>query len=328
MRYFSNPQRSLALLVATVLLAASAWAQPQPQAKTVRMLIAFPPGGPVDFVGRALAEGMAKELGQPVMVENRAGGNGAVAAEAVIRAPADGSTVWLTSVGAVAINPALYDKLPYDPPRDLAPVSLVVNNVEVLVVNSKSPWATGADMVAAARTPGNKPLTMASSGTGSVPHLAAEQLSDAAKIDLVHVPYKGAAPALNDVMAGHVSGFFGDIPGLIGFVRSGQLRPIGIAAAKRHPLLPEVKTFEEMGIKGMDSDNWYALFTTRGTPAAEVERLNKAVRAALASEPIRSKLTNSGAQPAASSPAELAALLKSDSEKWARMVRAKNIKPD
>lgn len=330
MRYFSNPQRSLTLVVATVLLAASAWAQPQaqPQAKTVRMLIAFPPGGPVDFVGRALAEGMAKELGQPVMVENRAGGNGAVAAEAVIRAPADGSTIWLTSVGAVAINPALYDKLPYDPPRDLAPVSLVVNNVEVLVVNSKSSWATGADMVAAARTPGSKPLTMASSGTGSVPHLAAEQLSDAAKIELVHVPYNGAAPALNDVMAGHVSGFFGDIPGLIGFVRSGQLRPIGIAAAKRHPLLPEVKTFEEMGIKGMDSDNWYALFTTRGTPAAEVERLNKAVRAALASEPIRSKLTNSGAQPAASSPAELAALLKSDSEKWARMVRAKNIKPD
>lgn len=297
------------------------------QGKTARMIVAFPPGGPVDFVARTLAEGMAKELGHSVIVENKAGGNGAVAAEAVMRAPADGSTVWLTSVGAVAINPALYDKLPYDPPRDLAPVSLVVNNVEVLVVNSKSPWNSGADFVAAARTAG-KPLTMASSGTGSVPHLAAEQLSDAAKVDLLHVPYKGAAPALNDLIAGHVNGFFGDIPGLIGFVRSGQLRPIGIAAPKRHPLLPEVKTFEEMGIKGMDSDNWYALFTTRGTPAAEIERLNKAVRAALASEAIRAKLSNSGAQPAASSPAELAALLKTDSEKWARMVKAKNIKPD
>lgn len=324
---FPLTRRLLARTLATALglaMAGSALAQ----AKTTRMLVAFPPGGPVDFVARTLAEGMAKELGHAVIIENRAGGNGAVAAEAVMRAPADGSTVWLTSVGAVAINPALYDKLPYDPPRDLVPVSLVVNNVEVLVVNSKSPWMSGADFVAAARQANAKPLSMASSGTGSVPHLAAEQLSDAAKVDLLHVPYKGAAPALNDLIAGHVSGFFGDIPGLIGFVRSGQLRPIGIAAPKRHPLLPEVKTFEEMGIKGMDSDNWYALFTTRGTPAAEIERLNKAVRAALASEPIRAKLSNSGAQPAASSPAELAALLKSDAEKWSRMVKAKNIKPD
>ncbi len=317
--------RRLLAVTIGLALAGSALAQ----ARTTRLIVAFPPGGPVDFVARTLAEGMAKELGHAVIIENKAGGNGAVAAEAVVRAPADGGTLWLTSVGAVAINPALYDKLPYDPPRDLAPVSLVVNNVEVLVVNSKSPWQTGADFVAAARNASaTKPLTMASSGTGSVPHLAAEQLSDAAKVDLLHIPYKGAAPALKDLIAGHVNGFFGDIPGLIGFVRSGQLRPIGIAAPKRHPLLPEVKTFEEMGIKGMDSDNWYALFTTRGTPAPEIERLNKAVRAALASEPIRAKLSNSGAQPAASSPAELAALLKADSEKWARMVKAKNIKPD
>ena len=324
MRNPFQSRRNLLLALVGMTMAAATWAQP----KTTRMIVAFPPGGPVDFVARALAEGMAKELGGTVIVENKAGGNGAVAAEAVMRAPADGSTVWLTSVGAVAINPALYEKLPYDPPRDLAPVSLVVNNVEVLVVNSKSPWQSGAEFVAAARAAGNKPLTMASSGTGSVPHLASEQLSDAAKVELLHIPYKGAAPALNDLIAGHVNGFFGDIPGLIGFVRSGQLRPIGIAAPQRHPLLPDVKTFEEMGVKGMDSDNWYALFTTRGTPAPEVERLNKAVRAALTSDPIRTKLANSGAQPSASSPAELAVLLKNDAEKWARMVRAKNIKPD
>ncbi len=324
MNAFSRSRRTLALAAAGLVLSASALAQ----TKSTRILVAFPPGGPVDFVARTLAEGLAKELGHSVVIENRAGGNGAVAADAVIRAPADGSTLWLTSVGAVAINPALYDKLAYDPQRDLAPVSLVVNNVEVLVVNPKSPWTTGAEFVAGARANPNKPMTMASSGTGSVPHLAAEQLNDAARINLLHVPYKGAAPALNDVIAGHVDGFFGDIPGLIGFVRSGQLRPIGIAAAKRHPLLPEVRTFEEMGIKGMDSDNWYALFTSRATPAAEIERINKAVRAALASEAVRTKLSNSGAQPAPSSPAELAALLKSDSDKWARMVRSKNIKPD
>jgi tripartite-type tricarboxylate transporter receptor subunit TctC len=275
-----------------------------------------------------LADALSKELGQPVLVDNKAGGNGAVAAEQLMRSPADGSTLWLTSVGAVAINPALYEKLAYDPQRDLAPVSLVVNNVEVLVVNAKAPWNSGADLVAAARTAGNKPITMASSGTGSVPHLAAEQLNDAAKINLLHVPYKGAAPALNDVIAGHVDGFFGDIPGLIGFVRSGQLKAIGIAAPRRHPLLPEVKTFDEMGVKGVDSDNWYALFTAKAVPAAEVDRINRAVRAALANEAVRSKLSNSGAQPAPSTPAELATLLRSDSEKWARIVKAKNIKPD
>lgn len=321
----SRLRRTLLTLALTLSAAGATWGQ---ATKTTRLLVAFPPGGPVDFVARTLADTLSKELGQPVIVENRAGGNGAVAAEQVIRAPADGSTLWLTSVGAVAINPALYDKLAYDPHRDLAPVSLVVNNVEVLVVNAKAPWNSGADLVAAARTAGSKPLTMASSGTGSVPHLAAEQLNDAAKINLLHVPYKGAAPALNDVIAGHVNGFFGDIPGLIGFVRSGQLKAIGIAAPKRHPLLPEVKTFEEMGVKGVDSDNWYALFTGKGVPASEIDRINRAVRATLSNEAVRSKLSNSGAQPAPSTPAELATLLKNDSEKWARIVKAKNIKPD
>lgn len=314
-----------ALLVLGLLAASASWAQ---QPKTTRILVAFPPGGPVDFVARTLADALSKELGQPVLVDNKAGGNGAVAAEQLMRAPADGSTLWLTSVGAVAINPALYEKLAYDPQRDLAPVSLVVNNVEVLVVNAKAPWNSGADLVTAARAASNKPITMASSGTGSVPHLAAEQLNDAAKINLLHVPYKGAAPALNDVIAGHVDGFFGDIPGLIGFVRSGQLKAIGIAAPKRHPLMPEVKTFEEMGVKGVDSDNWYALFTAKAVPPAEIDRINRAVRASLANEAVRSKLSNSGAQPAPSTPAELATLLRNDSDKWARIVKAKNIKPD
>ena len=314
-----------AVLALALLAAGACWAQ---QAKTTRILVAFPPGGPVDFVARTLADALSKELGQPVLVDNKAGGNGAVAAEQLMRSPADGSTLWLTSVGAVAINPALYEKLAYDPQRDLAPVSLVVTNVEVLVVNAKAPWNSGADLVAAARAAGNKPITMASSGTGSVPHLAAEQLNDAAKINLLHVPYKGAAPALNDVIAGHVDGFFGDIPGLIGFVRSGQLKAIGIAAPRRHPLLPEVKTFDEMGVKGVDSDNWYALFTAKAVPTAEIDRINRAVRAALANEAVRSKLSNSGAQPAPSTPAELATLLRSDSEKWARIVKTKNIKPD
>lgn len=297
------------------------------QTKTTKLIVAFPPGGPVDFVARTLAEQLGKELGHQVIVENKAGANGAIAAEYVSRSAPDASTLWLTSVGAVAINPALYDKLAYDPVRDLTAVSLVVNNVEVLVVPANAPYNTGAELVAAARQP-NARLSLASSGTGSVPHLAMELLNDAAKINLLHVPYKGAAPAITDVIAGHVNGFFGDIPGLVGHIKGGKLKPIGIAASKRHPLLPEVKTFDEMGVPGVDSDNWYALFAAKGTPSAETERVAQALKRTLATESVKSKLLASGAEPAASSPAELTALLKSDSAKWARVVKAKNIKPD
>lgn len=297
------------------------------QGKTTRLIIAFPPGGPVDFVGRTIAEQLGKELGHTVIVENKAGANGAIAAEFVSRAAPDATTLWLTSVGAVAINPALYEKLAYDPQTDLTPVSLVVNNVEVLVVPANAPYNTGAEMVAAARQPGSK-LSLASSGTGSVPHLAMELLNDAAKINLLHVPYKGAAPAITDVIAGHVNGFFGDIPGLIGHIKGGKLKAIGIAAPRRHPLLPEVKTFDEMGVPGVDSDNWYALFAAKGTPPAEAERVAQAVRRTLTNDVVKAKLLASGAEPAPSTPAELTTLLKSDSAKWARVVKSKSIKPD
>jgi len=313
-----------ALAAAAVLAGPTAFAQD----KITRIVVAFPPGGPVDFVARAMADQLGKELGgQQVIIENKAGANGAIAAEYVSRAAPDAHTLWLTSVGAVAINPALYEKLPYDPVRDLTPVSLAVRNVEVLVVPASAPYNTGAEFVAAARK-SPQPLSLASSGTGSVPHLAMEQLSDAAKVPLMHVPYKGAAPAINDVMAGHVNGFFGDIPGLIGFIKGGKLKPIGIAATKRHPLLPDVKTFAEMGIPGVDSDNWYALFAAKGTPPAAVEAMNQALRRTLDNESVKSKLMASGAEPAPSSSADLAKLLAADSAKWSAVVRSKNIKPD
>lgn len=297
------------------------------QGNITRLVVAFPSGGPVDFVARAIGEQLGRELGHQVIVENKAGANGAIAAEYVARSAPDGQTLWLTSVGAVAINPPLYEKLPYDPVRDLAPVSLVVNNVELLVVNPANAANTGAEFVANARQQA-KGATMASTGIGSVPHLAMELLADATKAKLLHVPYKGAAPAITDVVAGHVDGFFGDIPGLIGFVKAGKLKPIGIAAPKRHPLLPEIKTFEEMGISGVDSDNWYALFASKATPAGDIERLNQAVRRTLGNEAVASKLMASGAVPAASSPAELATLLRNDTAKWTRVIKAKNIKPE
>ena len=324
---FSSTRRNLfAVALAAVTLVCSTAVLAQP--KTTRLIVAFPPGGPVDFVARTISEQLGKELGHQVIVENKAGANGAIAADFVAHAAADGNTLWLTSVGAVAINPALYGKLSYEPQRDLTPVSLVVNNVEVLVVGATAPYNTGAEFVVASRDKKDSPLTMASSGTGSVPHLAMELLNESAKIKLLHVPYKGAAPAITDVIAGHVTGFFGDIPGLISFIKSGKLKAIGIAAPKRHPLLPNVKTFAEMGVAGVDSDNWYALFSSKGTPAAEMDRVNQALRRTLAVESVKTRLLASGAEPAASTPAELATLLKNDSAKWAKVVRANNIKPD
>jgi len=325
MKHSAFPRRAALTLLAACALGAGVPAFAQ--GKITRLVVAFPAGGPVDFVARAIGEQLGKELGQQVIVENKAGANGAIAAEYVARSAPDGQTLWLTSVGAVAINPPLYEKLPYDPVRDLAPVSLVVNNVELLVVNPANPANSGAEFIANTRQQA-KGATMASSGIGSVPHLAMELLADATKAKLLHVPYKGAAPAITDVVAGHVDGFFGDIPGLIGFVKAGKLKPIGIAAPKRHPLLPEVKTFEEMGISGVDSDNWYALFASKATPAADIERLNQAVRRTLGNEAVAARLMASGAVPAASSPAELATLLRNDTAKWARVIKAKNIKPE
>jgi tripartite-type tricarboxylate transporter receptor subunit TctC len=324
-------QAILVVACAASFVAATAFAQTPSSNKTTRIIVAFPPGGPVDFVARTMSEQLSKELGHQVIVENKAGANGAIAAEFVSRSAPDASVLWLTSVGAVAINPALYERLSYDPVRDLTPVSLVVNNVEMFVVAANAPYNTGAEFVAAARktmVDKTAPLTMASSGTGSVPHLAMELLNDAAKLNLVHVPYKGAAPAITDVIAGHVNGFFGDIPGLVGHIKGGKLKAIGIAAPKRHPLFPDVKTFAEMGVQGIDSDNWYALFAGKGANASDVALVNAAVRRTLGNEAIKSKLLQSGAEPAPSSAADLAKLLANDSAKWARVVKSKNMKPD
>ncbi|HBI83857.1 MAG TPA: ABC transporter substrate-binding protein, partial [Alcaligenaceae bacterium] len=227
--------------------------------------------------------------------------------------------------GAVAINPALYPKLPYDPQKDLAPISLVARNDELLVVNPSNPATGPKDFVENAK---KQRTTMASSGTGSVPHLASALLADATKAQLMDVPYKGAAPAITDVMAGHVDAFFGDVPGLINNVRAGKLKPIAMAADARHPLLPDVKTFKEIGINGVDSDNWYAIFTTKGTPPAEISKIQQALVKTLTNDAVKQRLLNSGTLPASSTPQELADLLKKDSAKWAKLIKDKNIKPE
>ena len=295
--------------------------------RTTRLIVAFPSGGPVDFVARVLAEQLTKEIGHTVIVENKAGANGNIGAEFVAKAAPDGSVLLLTSVGAVAISPALYEKLPYDLQRDFAPVSVVVNNATVFVVNPNNPASNAAEFVAATKQR-KESTPVGSSGVGSIPHLTLELFADSSKAKVLHVPYKGAAPVITDVIGGQVSGFFGDLPGLIGHIRGGRLKPLGIAAAKRLPLLPQVSTLAEQGIAGVESNNWYALVAPAKTPPDQIDAFNRAVRRALAAEPVRAKLIAAGAEPAPSSPEELAALIKNDGAKWAGIIKEKGVKPE
>ena len=297
------------------------------QPKTTRIVVSFTSGGPVDAVARTLSEQLGKELGRTVIIDNKPGANGAIGAVDVMKSAPDGSTLWFTSVGAAAINSSLYEKLPYDMQRDFVPVSLVVDNVELLVAQQANPARDAAEFVAATKKRA-EPTPMGSSGTGSIPHLAIEQLADASGARLLHVPYKGAAPAITDLMGGQISGFFGDVPGLLGHLQGGRLKALGVASGKRHPSLPDVKTLEEQGIKGVDTNNWYALFAPAKTPPDVVEALNKAVRNTLANPAVREKLLKTGTEPVGSTAEELAAIQKRDTAKWAALIRAKNIKAE
>lgn len=309
----------LCSLAAFLLLAAAS-----AQARVIHIVVAFSAGGPVDTVARALGQQLARQLDCTVVVDNKPGANGAIGAQAVLEAPPDGNTLWLTSVGAAAINPSLYPHLGYDMRKDFAPVSLVVDNNELLVVNRNDPATDIRQFVAETRKR-SEPTPMASSGIGSVPHLAIEQLREATGAKLLDVPYRGAAPAINAVLAGQAAGFFGDIPGLMGFVRAGQVKVLGLAAAHRTPVLPEVRTLAEQGVKGVDTDNWYGLFVSAQTPAATVAELNKAVVASLDNPQLHAKLLELGAVPAPSTPAHLERLLATDTAKWAALIRREHI---
>lgn len=317
-------QRTSAGALATS-LGGMAWGQSN--TRPVRLIVAFAPGGPVDFVARTLAETLSRELGRPVLVDNKPGANGAIGAMETLKGEPDGSTVWITSVGAAAINPALYDKLPYDMVRDFTPVSLVVNNVEVLVTSAQNPATDVVDFVQRARA-ANVPVPMASSGMGSIPHLALLQMQEATKLDLLHVPFNGMAPALTNLLGGQVAGVFADVPAVMGQIKAGRLKALGMASRVRHPGLPEVKTFEEMGFPAVDTNNWYAFFVSSKTPRPIVDALNAATRRALADPAVANRLLQSGAEPRATTPEEMAALLRADTNKWAALIKARNIRLD
>jgi tripartite-type tricarboxylate transporter receptor subunit TctC len=317
-------RRLLAAAAVALLAGASAQAQDYPT-RPIKVVIAFPPGGPTDFVGRLLADKLKDFLGQPVIIENKAGANGAIGADFVAKSAPDGYTLFLTTSGAVTITPNLRTDTPYDTLRDFAPISRVVNVNEVLAVRPELGLKSVKDLAAMAKAkPGT--LAFASTGVGSPPHLALELFQAAAGVKFVHVPYRGAAPAITDLLGGQVIAMFADAPVLMPQIRAGKLTALAIAAEQRNPVLPDVPTLAEEGYADTVTNNWYGLLAPAKAPPAIIARLNRAVRAALADPDVRQKLVNVGAVPAPTTPEEFTDFLRDELARWGKVIREKGIK--
>jgi len=319
-RRFAKIAAAAALLMAATVAAP---AQDYPS-RPIRVVIAFPAGGPTDFVGRLLADKLKDSLGQ-IIIENKPGANGAIGADYVAKAAPDGYTLFLTTVGAVAITPHMRADLPYDTLRDFTPITLVVRNSTTLVVRADSPIKSAKEFVAMAKEK-NGNLPFATTGVGSTVHLATEMFATAAGFKYVHVPYRGAAPALTDLLGGQVQAVFLDAPALMAQITAGKVRPIGIASDRRNPMLPDVPTLAEQGYPDTSSDNWYGLLAPAKTPPAVIAKLNSAFVAAINDPVVKDKLIKSGAIPVANRPAEFAAFLKDELARWGKLVRDKGIK--
>ena len=315
---------AVSLTALALIVAAPAAAEDFPS-RPVRLIVAFPAGGPTDFVARVLADRVKDIIGQPVLVENKAGANAAIGADYVAKSSPDGYTLFFTTISAVAMNPHMRADLPYDPVRDFTPVSRMVLTREVLVVSAKSPIKTAKELVELAKEK-NGTLPMASTGVGSLPHLALELFQQSAGIKVVHVPYRGAAPAVTDILGGSVTGAFLDLPVVMPQIKGGNLRALGTASAKRDEVLPDIPTLDEQGIKDVYADNWYALFAPAKTPAPVIAKLNAAFKTALTDPVIGQKLLDAGAVPAPTTPEEMGEILKSELARWGKIIKDRGIK--
>ena len=295
-------------------------AQPFPS-KPIRLVAPFPPGSSIDVIARLLAQPMGDALGQPIVVENRAGAGGNVGVDAVVKSPKDGYTIGIGARGPLAINGYLVDGMPYDPVKDVAPIALFGSSAIVLWVSADSPSKTLQDFVTAARNQPGK-LNYASDGIGTTNHLGGEALRNAAKIDLVHVPYKGTAEAITALLQGDVHIFPGGLPPLVGQYKAGKIRPLAVAMKERIPQLPDVPTTGEAGLVGAEMYAWFAMFAPAGTPADVIAKIRDALGTALAKPDIRERLVSLGITPQLSTPDELSKLVADEQAKWGPLIRA------
>ena len=309
---------ALAALLALLLLPAEVAAADFPE-RPIRLIVPFPPGGPNDIIARVIGQRMSELTGQPVVIDNRGGQGGVLGTDVVAKAKPDGYTVAISSAGALAISPSM-EKVAYDPLKDLQAITLVARVPEMLVVASSVPAHDMKELVALARAQPGK-LNFASSGPGSLPHLAGELLKLNARIDIVHVPYRGAAPAVNDLLGQQVQMVFLDLPILLPHVRSGALRAIAIGAPERAPTALEVPTTAEVGMPDVKAENWYGMVAPAGTPPPIVAALNRIATSAMSDPVVKEKLASQGATLIGDSPEHFRDFLGSEIVKWAKVIK-------
>src|SRR4051812_41504492 len=316
----------IALFLLTLLFSVAPWAQDAYPSRPVRLVLPFPPGGGTDILGRLVAERLAAALGQPVVVENRGGAGGNVGAEAAAHAAPDGYTL-LLAAPSLTISPSLYSKLPYDPFKDLAPISLVATVPNLMVTHPSVPAATLKEFIALAKSkPGQ--MNFGSGGSGTSNHLAGELFNSVAGVKLVHVPYKGVNLAMNDVLAGNVHLVVIGVPAVAPHVKAGRLRALAIVAPRRSAALPEVPTVAEAGLPEYEVSTWYGLLATAGTPRPVIARLNAEIVRIMHAPELGERLAAMATEPRTSTPEEFAAYLAQEHAKWGDLIRKAGLRAD
>ena len=308
------------------LLAAGAGAQGYPT-RSIRLVVPFPPAGTTDILAREVAQRLSVSLGQSVVIDNRPGAAGNIGSDLVAKSAPDGYTLLMGTVGTHAINPSLYSKMPYDHVKDFVPIILVAGVPNVLEVTPSLPVNSVADLIKLAKEkPGQ--LNFASSGSGTSIHLSGELFKTMAGVDMTHVPYRGSAPALTDLMGGQVQLMFDNLPSSLPHIKAGKLRAIAVTSAQRAPALPNIPTIAESGLPGFEASSWFGLLAPAGTPAAIVARINADVNQWLQTPEAKEKLLAQGAAPAGGTPEQFAAHIRAETEKWAKVVKASGAKVD
>jgi tripartite-type tricarboxylate transporter receptor subunit TctC len=296
-------------------------------AKAIRMMVPFPAGGGSDTMGRAIGQKLAERFGQPVVVENRPGAAGSIGADVVAKAPPDGYTILLGSTSELVQYPNVNPKIPYDPMRDFAPITLVGTVPLVMVVHPSLPAKSVKELIALTKSrPGQ--VNFSSAGNGSTTHLAVELFALTTGARMTHVPYRGSPQAVGDLVAGHVQLGIPTMPAALPFVKAGRLRALGVSSTKRTPVLPDVPTLQETGVRGYEADLWTGMLAPAGTPAAVLSKLHAEIAHATTLPDVKETLARQGAIPASSTPQEFSAFMKSELAKWARVVKAANVRPN
>jgi tripartite-type tricarboxylate transporter receptor subunit TctC len=311
--------------LALLFFCSSAVAQSAFPSRPLRLVVTVPPGGAADFIARLIGGKLAESLGQPVVVENKAGASGTIAADAVAKSPADGYTLLQNSITTHGIGPHLFSKLPYDPVKDFAPVSGLALLPLIMSVNAELPTKSVAELISYSKT---RSVNFASSGNGGAPHMAAELFKSVTGAPIVHVPYKGSGPAVADLVGGRVQIMFDAAPSLIAHVRSGKLRVLAAASAERNRLLPDVPTFAELGLAQVNVSLWYGLLAPAGTPRPVLDKLNRALGQVLDSKDVTERLQAQGAEPMRGTPEAFAAFMREEMAKWAPVVKTANVKAE